>query len=150
MILNYELGFSLTGLILYALQLFPNIIWKIAPPVNDVLNKNSSTRPTLNNIEQVFGILTVVLLIFLINTGVGIYSNFYIGLAIIFLIGYYIAWILYYKGLVNPWLLIIGIAAMPPLYFLFIGFWLNNFVMIIPCIIFGVTHITITYSNYLK
>ena len=147
---NYVFGFSLMGLILYALQLLPNIIWILTSPANNVLTKNSSVYPILNIIEQVFGIMTVVLLILLINKGDGRNSNLYIGLAILFLVGYYIAWIFYYKGVVSPWLLITGIAAMPPLYFLFVGLWMKNYVALIPCVIFGVTHITITCSNYLK
>ncbi|MCE7698202.1 MAG: hypothetical protein K8E24_004990, partial [Methanobacterium paludis] len=147
--INYVFGFSLMGLILYALQLFPNIIWMLAPPANNVLTKNSSAYPILNIIERVFGIMTVALLILLINKGGGINSSLYIGLAILFLVGYYIAWIFYYKGVVSPWLLIIGLAAMPPLYFLFVGLWMENYVVLIPCVIFGITHIKITCSNYL-
>lgn len=147
---NYVLGFSLKGLILYALQLLPNIIWMLAPPVNNVLMENSSVYPILNIIEHIFGIMTVALLILLINKNGMRNSNLYIGLAILFLVGYYIAWIFYYKGVVSPWLLIIGIAAMPPLYFLLAGLWMKNYVVLIPCVIFGVTHITITCTNYLK
>lgn len=110
-----KFGFSLMGLILYVLQLLPNTIWMLAPPANNVLSKNSSAYSILNIIEQFFGIMTVALLILLINRGGGRNSNIYIGLAILFLVGYYIAWVFYYKGVVSPWLLIIGIAAMPPL-----------------------------------
>lgn len=147
---NYVFGFSLMGLILYALQLLPNIIWMLAPPANNALTKNSSAYPILNIIEQVFGIMTVALLILLINKDGGRNSNLYIGLAILFLVVYYIAWIFYYKGVVSPCLLITGIAAMPPLYFLFVGLWMKNYISLIPCVIFGVTHIAITWSNYLK
>jgi hypothetical protein len=92
----------------------------------------------------------VALLILLINKGGKSNRKLYIILAILFLTGYYAAWILYYKGMVSPWLLIIGLAAMPPLYFLFAGLWMRNYVVLIPCVIFGVTHIAITCSNYLR
>jgi hypothetical protein len=147
---SYALGFSLVGLMFYALQLLPNIIWMLAPPANNVLAKNSSPYPILNLIEFVCGITTVALLILLNNQGGGRNSNLYLGLAILFLLGYYIAWVFYYQGGVSPWLFIVGIAAMPPLYFLFVGLWMNNYVALIPCIIFGVTHITITCGTYLK
>jgi hypothetical protein len=147
---NYGFGFSLTGLILYALQLCPNIVWMLAPPANNALAGNSSAYPILTITERVFGIITVALLILLINKSGGKNSSLYIGLAILFLMGYYGAWIFYYRGVVSPWLLIIGIAAMPPLYFLFAGLWLKNYTILAPCIIFGVAHITITCSNYLN
>jgi hypothetical protein len=147
---NYVFGFSLTGLILYVLQLFPNIIWMLIPPANNVLVKNSSLYPIFNIIEQVFGIMTVALLILILNKKGEKNSGIYIGLAIIFLAGYYISWIFYYQGVVSPWLLIIGLAAMPPLYFLFVGLWMKNYIVILPCIIFEIAHIAITCSNYLN
>lgn len=138
------------GLILYALQLFPNVIWMLVPSANNVLAKNSSDYQILNIIEQAFGILTVALLILLVNKDGVRSSNIYIELAVLFLAGYYIAWFFYYKGVVSPWLLIIGIAAMPPLYFFFAALWMRNYIALIPCVVFGVTHIAITCSNYLK
>jgi hypothetical protein len=147
---NIVPGFSLMGLILYALQLLPNIIWAIKPPANNVLSKNSSPNPVVNTIEQVFGIATVVLLVLVVNKSGERGSSLFFGLAILFLIGYYIAWVFYYKGVVSPWLLIIGIAAMPPLYFFFAGLWLENYIALITCAIFGITHIAITCSTYLK
>lgn len=109
----------------------------------------SSAYKTLNIIEGLFGVLTVTLMIFLLNKGEGRNRNFYIGLAVLFLAGYYISWIFYYNGVVAPWLLILGIACMPPLYFFFAGLWMKNYVLLVPCAIFGVTHILITCMNYL-
>lgn len=146
---NYKFGFSLAGLILYVLQLLPNIIWVLAPPVNDALARNSSPYPIMNVIERVFGFMTVVLLILLINKGGRKNSRLYMGLAALFLAAYYISWVLYYKGVVCPWLLVIGLAAMPPLYFIFAGIWMKNYAVIIPGVIFGITHIAITCINYL-
>jgi hypothetical protein len=94
--------------------------------------------------------MTVALLIVLKNKNGGRNSSLYLGLAILFLVGYYSAWIFYFNGVVSPWLLIIGIAAMPPLYFLCAGLWMKNYVALISCIIFGITHIAITCSNYLR
>jgi len=147
---NYAIQFSLMGLILYVLQLLPNIIWLLAPPANNVLTKNSSPYPIMNIMEQVFGIATVAILILIVNKTGERNSNFFLGLAILFLAGYYVAWVFYYMGVVSPWLLIIGIAAMPPLYFFFAGLWLENYVALVLCIIFGIVHIAITCSTYLK
>jgi len=89
---KYRFGFSITGLVLYALQLLPNILWMLAPPANDMLAANSSPYPIFNILEQVFGILTVVLLVLLINKAGGRNSRRHIALAALFLAGYYIAW----------------------------------------------------------
>lgn len=147
---NYGFQFSLVGLLLYGLQLIPNIIWKLIPPANNVLTKNSSDYKILNIIEGLFGMLTVILMVVLISKGEGRNSNIYIGLAILFLAVYYISWILYYNGVVASWLLILGIASMPPLYFFFVGLWMKNYVLLVPCAIFGIVHILITCMTYLR
>ncbi|AWV31584.1 hypothetical protein MHH60_32265 [Paenibacillus sp. FSL H7-0716] len=148
--IKYGFQFSLKGLLLYTLQLLPNIIWMLVPPANNVLTGNSSTHKTLNIIEGLFGVLTVILMVVLINKGEGSNSNLYIGLAVLFLAAYYISWMLYYNGVVAPWLLILGIASMPPLYFFFVGLWMKNYLLLVPCAIFGITHILITSMNFLR
>lgn len=91
----------------------------LVPPANNVLTRNSSVHKILNIIEGLFGVLTVILMVVLINKGEGSNSNLYIGLAVLFLADYYISWILYYNGVVAPWLLILGIACMLAFVFLF-------------------------------
>jgi hypothetical protein len=115
-----------------------------------MLSKNSSANPVLGVVEPLFGILTVAMLILVVNKGGGRNGALYILLAILFLLGYYIAWALYYTGVVSPWVLILGIGAMPPLYFLFVAIWMKNYVALIPCVVFGAAHITVTAVNYLK
>ena len=146
----YRWGFSLLGLGVYALQLLPNIIWMMAPPVNNVLIKNNSPYPILNILEQACGILTVAVLISVINPKNIKGSGLYFSLSMLFILGYYTAWFFYYKGFVNPWLLIVGIAAMPPLYFASSALWLGNYIALIPCTVFGVVHVAITSATYLK
>ena len=113
---GYVIAFSLAGLLLYALQLLPNIIWLAMPPANDVLKHNSSSHAAVNLVEQVFGIATAALLIIVITRAgtEGTNSSWLLLCAAVFLAGYYAAWVLYYRGNVSPWLLVFGIAAMPP------------------------------------
>ncbi|WNS44751.1 hypothetical protein [Paenibacillus sp. MMS20-IR301] len=146
---SYRIQFSLSGLLLYALQLLPNLLWMLVPPANDVLTGNSSAYPLLNITEGSFGVLTVILMVILIRKGEGKNSRVFIRLAGLFLAVYYLAWVLYYNGIVAPWLLILGIALMPPLYFFFTGLWMKNYVLLIPCAVFGITHILITGMNFL-
>jgi hypothetical protein len=145
---SFNIRFSLVGLLLYGLQLLPNIIWKLAPPANNVLSQNASSSNILNFIEGFFGMVTVILMVVNIGRSIERGSNIYIGFAFLFLALYYLSWVLYYSGIVSPWLLILGIAAMPPMYFFFSALWMNNYVLLVPCVIFGVAHIVITSSNY--
>ena len=149
---GYAIAFSLTGLLLYALQLLPNIIWLAMPPANDVLKHNSSPHEYLNLIEQVFGIATVALLVIVITrTGIeGRNSSWLLVCAFVFLVGYYTAWVLYFRGNVAPLLLVVGLAAMPPLYYFFVAGWMKDYFAIVPCAIFGIAHVAITWANYMR
>ena len=149
---TYVIAFSLAGLLLYALQLLPNIIWLAMPPANDVLKRNSSPHAALNLVEQVFGIATVALLIIVISRAgtEGRNSSWLLLCAAVFLGAYYAAWVLYYHGNVSPWLLVLGIAAMPPLYYFFVASWMKDYLALVPCVIFGVAHVAITWSNYVR
>ena len=142
----------MTGLLLYALQLLPNIIWLATPPANDVLKYNSSPHAALNLIEQVFGIATVALLIIVITRAgtEGHNSSVLLVCAAVSLVGYYAAWVLYYRGNVSSWLLVVGIAAMPPLYYLFVAGWMKDYFALVPCVIFGIAHVAITWANYAR
>jgi len=149
---GYAVAFSLTGLMFCALQLLPNVVWLAMPPANDVLKHNSSPHPALNVVEQVFGIVTVALLIIVVGrVGTqGRNGSWLLVGAAGFLAAYYLAWVLYYQGTVSGWLLVLGIAAMPPLYYFFVASWMKNYLALIPCTIFGIAHVTITWSNYMN
>ena len=88
---DYVITFSLTGLLLYALQLLPNVIWLAIPPTNDVLKHNSSPHAALNLVEQFFGFATVALLIIVIRRAgtEGRNSPWLLLCAAFFLAGYY-------------------------------------------------------------
>jgi hypothetical protein len=86
-------------------------------------------------------------LILLVNKNGEKSSIFFLGLAALCLALYYLAWIFYHQGVVAPWLLVGGLAAMPPVYFIFLGLWLKNYPLLISSVIFGITHIAITYAN---
>lgn len=146
---RYKIGVSPAGLIVYALQLLPNLLWLAAPPANDALARNSSPVPLWNILEGIFGAATVALLILLVPRDGGRRSRLFLWAAAAFLLGYYAAWALYYGGNVSPALLILGLAAMPPLYFLSAALRLKNDAAALPCAVFGAIHIAITCSTYL-
>jgi hypothetical protein len=147
---NYTFGFSLTGLVIYLLQLAPNIVWLLRPPASNPMSRNSSPHQLLNAIEHVCGIAIVALLILVVNkTAVPALADTpSLILAALLILGYYASWILYYRGVVAPWLLVFGLAALPPLYFLCAGLWLENYLVVILSIPFLAAHVYITYANF--
>lgn len=147
---KYRFGFSLKGLICFMLVMAPNIIWMIVPPANDILAGNNSAYPLFDIVLNVSQWLMVALLIIFINKEGSNKKRTrkLLGAAAFCLAGYYILWVCYFAGVVNPWSLV-GMAVLPSIYFIFVVSWLRNYIAIIPTVIFGITHIVITCLNYL-
>lgn len=146
---NYRFGFSLKGFLAFMLVMIPNFIWMLVPPVNNELSENNGVF-LLDMIQNISQVLMIALLIILVRKENKVQSRarLYIGLGAFMLVGYYVAWICYFLGFIYPWLLV-SMAIMPVLYFIFIILWLQNYVAIIPSVIFGAVHIAITCLNYL-
>jgi hypothetical protein len=147
---SYRFGFSLKGFVAFMLVMIPNIAWMIAPPVNNPIAGNNALYPIFDIVVSVSQVIMLALLIILIPKESKNEKNIkiYIKLACFCLVGYYVAWICYYTGMVYPWMLV-GMAVLPSIYFISIELWLKNYIAIIPSAIFGITHIAITCSNYL-
>jgi hypothetical protein len=147
---SYRFEFSLKGFVAFILVMIPNIIWMIAPPVNNPIAGNSAVYPVLDIVVIVSQVIMIALLIILIpqEGKKGKSIKIYIELSSFCLVGYYFAWISYYTGLVYPWILV-GMAVLPSIYFISVELWLKNYIAIIPSIVFGITHIAITCSNFL-
>lgn len=147
---NYRIGFSIKGLIIMMLVMIPNIIWAFVPPANNPLANNSTAYPILDIIENGSQIVMFMMLILLVRKDGNGDKNakIYLGLATPFLGCYYVLWIMYFAGCIYP-LALVGMAAFPPIYYFFAALWIRNRIALIPCVIFGIFHIAITYSNYL-
>ncbi|MBK1813252.1 hypothetical protein JHL18_21760 [Clostridium sp. YIM B02505] len=148
---SYRLGFSLKGFVAFMVVMIPNIVWIIAPPVNDPIAGNNALYPIIDILLVASQVIMIALLIIIIpNENMNSKSiKIYFKLACLCLLGYYVSWFCYYTGMVYP-LMLVGMAVLPSIYFILIELWLKNYIAIIPSIIFGITHIAITCSNYIS
>jgi len=149
---NYELEFSIVGFIICWALILPNIVWQIFPPINNLLLINASSYtnyPILNILEWIFRVSIIFLLIFLVNKNKSKNKTSYIIVAIVFLTIYYIFWILYYLGIANLELIILGMVIAPIFYFSFTGLWLKNYILLVPSLLFGIIHLIISSLSYL-
>jgi hypothetical protein len=147
---DYGIGFSLKGLVAFMLVMVPNIIWMIVPPPNNPIAGNNAPSPLLESVLVISQATMIALLIMLIPRGkrAGQGTNIFTGLASICLAGYYGSWIAYYAGIAHPWILV-GMAALPSVYFIAVGLWLQNYVSLVPSVVFAITHTAITCFNFL-
>lgn len=144
--MNYYFGFSIIGLIVFLLAMLPNIFYfiKSAPYASD---KGSSKHLILDILEHgCQGIFLFMLIFILRGQDIEIVCPYTIAMSTM-LILYYSMWILYFKGIINLKVLM-GLAIFPVIYFILAEIWLNNYIAIIPTVIFGIAHVMITYKDY--
>ena len=147
---QYILRFSVTAFVAWMLQLMPPLIRIINPPARDVWRRNYSKNKWINIARRIFQVLTVVLLLFAVNRekGDGVSLNSWLIVAVLLLVVSYAAWIQYLRGKASPFSLIFGIALVEPLYLIAAAQCLNNSLVIIPCLVFGVLQVGITVARF--
>lgn len=144
MLKKYRFGFDIFGLILFLLVMIPNFIWFAVPAPNDVLRTESIT-PIIDVIGSVSQVVFIAAICILIRKDVDkIRLSKLIILSLAMVITYFVGWILYYSGIVNP--IVIALLTIPPcMAFIIYTIDRKNIVATIPAIIFTVCHV-IAYS----
>lgn len=99
--------------------------------------------------EQFFGIFTMFTLVFVVRRDKSVNNLCFFVSAAAALLVYYICWTLYYRGVANPYMFIIGMAVMPVVAFGAFGVWRKNYFVLIPDLIFAVFHLVITCGTFL-
>lgn len=109
---KYRFGFDVAGLILFLLVMVPTFIWMAIPASNDVLRAESVT-PIVDTIGSVCQILFTACLCMIVNKEKSklLFSPWIIT-SIVCVVIYYIGWVLYYAGFVNPWVILL--LTLPP------------------------------------
>lgn len=148
MLKQYRFGFDIFGLLLFLLIMIPNFIWFAIPAPNDVLRAESIT-PIIDGIGSVFQVILIAAICLLKRKGVErIRLSKLIILSLAMVIIYFIGWILYYNGMVNP--IVIALLTIPPcLAFIIYTVDRKNVVAMIPAIIFTVCHVIYGAANYI-
>ena len=135
---NLRIRFYFFGLIMYCLQALPNLLWLIFPPPNDPLAYNYSPYAWLNALEFLSGSGVVASLILLDSKHLE-RKRLFLYLALLCLCVYYIAWIYYFLEFAT-FLVLFSIVLMPPLYFALLALYLQNRIMFVLCVPFGIAH----------
>lgn len=148
MLKKYRFGFDIFGLILFLLVMIPNFIWFAVPAPNDVLRTESIT-PIIDVIGSVSQVVFIAAICILIRKDVDkIRLSKLIILSLAMVITYFVGWILYYSGIVNP--IVIALLTIPPcMAFIIYTIDRKNIVATIPAIIFTVCHVIYGVVNYI-
>jgi hypothetical protein len=143
--LDYSIGFSLKGLIVFLLTMIPNLFYFWLPKTVDRMT-NVKKHPVLDMVEHGCQGIFILLLIFLVSGKASPVLSPYTPLLGIILILYFILWFYFFTGRkILP--ILLGLAILPVIYFILAEIWLHNFPAVIPTAIFGLTHVIITYLD---
>jgi hypothetical protein len=143
--MEYYLGFSWIGLIVFLLPMIPNIFYFVIPAPGGSENKRN-THGILEVIEHGSQGIFIFFLIFVISKQTPEILCAYTIIMATALISYYVLWGFFIIGKANL-VVLLGMAVLPVIYFIFAEIWLHNYLAIIPTIIFGIVHSIITYKN---
>ena len=148
MMKNYKIGFDFFGLLLFLILMLPNFIWFAIPAPNDVLRKASVTT-TIDMIASVCQVLMIMILCFLKHKESGkLRLSPLIVIAIVSCTLYYLSWVAYYTGLVNP-MIILGLTVFPCMSFLFFALDRKKISAIVPISMFTICHVIYGIINFI-
>ena len=145
---KYKLRFDIWGALLFLIIMIPNFIWFAVPAPNDILRQESIT-PIVDTIGSVCQIIFVAALCIVINkerdniriSPLLISSAVCIGL-------YFLGWVLYYNGIVNP-MVIIYLTLPPCVAFILFALDRKNIIALIPAVCFTICHLIYGTVNFI-
>lgn len=142
------MGADVRGLILFAAILLPNLIWFTLPAPNDILRGESQTV-LLDGFASAFQVLTVFFMCAFIRKNAP--KKILIPAAVtisLFVLLYYMAWIVYYRGFIQSAILMILAVAPCAVLIIFSGVRKNAFALI-PAVVFAVCHVSSALINFM-
>ncbi len=144
---RYKLAFDPWGLLLFVLIMLPNLVWFAVPAPRDILRGQSGTE-TLDAVASVCQVLLVAALCGVVNRERGpLRMTALLGSCAVCGLLYYLGWVLYYRGIVYPTVILL-LTAPPCLCFFFYALDRKNFISIFPITAFTICHLLCSYINF--
>lgn len=151
----YWLGFSMIGLIAFAIQEIPYMLMPlIRPESNPIMNMQNEIL-WLERLQGAFGMLSMVLLMLIVREDAPLFSftavreSVLFGCVVAMILLNFVGWAFYYLGYQYGWLIVISQFAAVPLYYLFIGLWQRNFWLAGTAVPFFIIHTINGYFHFI-
>lgn len=137
---------NIYGGIVVALMLIPNIIFAI----KNKEQKPNKSKKIINIIEQISRYACIILMVlpfFVWEFGFSPLEFMFVYIIgnVILLILYYIFWGLYSKRMAGKYAIVL--AVIPTLIFIVSAISVKHWALLVTAVIFGVSHIYVTYTN---
>lgn len=143
---DYYLDIFLLCIVAILIQKLPYIIVPFIELNSNPIIERKESSVVLNIFEKIFGILSIAFLVLFVKENDKWFSRndlsekifFFVAAALI--AANLIAWVFYFNGFQSIPLMIVCLFAAVPLYYLFIGLWRKNYLLVISSVIFFVIH----------
>ena len=150
---NQYLGFWILGLILFALQEAPYMVMPLFDFENNPIMNMQESSVILEILEKILGSLCIAVMIFVVqenaslfSVGNGISKVGFISAIVILLLNFF-GWGLYFNGYQSLGVMMFFIVVLPPLYYVCIGLWRENWILLVTGGIFEIVHFVHVYGN---
>lgn len=148
---NHWLGIWFLGLAFFFVQEIPYMIMPLFRlDTNPIMNMQTEFI-ALDILEKIFGSLSIAVMLLIVNSATkwfslsGIYERIsFIGVVAAISLNF-LGWGLYFGGYQSVAIMTVFLVAMPPLYYVAIGLWRKNYVLVG----FGVLFLVFHFSNAL-
>lgn len=147
------IGFWLFGLVLFALQEVPYMVMPLFELENNPIMNMQESSVVLDICEKVSGSLCIAIMTFVVRenavlfrVGSGICRAGFV-LAIVVLLLNFAGRGFYFSGHQSFGMIMFFIVVLPPLYYVCIGLWRENWMLLVTGIVFGVVHFVHVYGN---
>ena len=140
------LGFWALGLLLFALQEIPYMVMPLFHLETNPIMNMTETSAALDICEKVLGSLCIALMVFVVHRDSVLFSiapgreRLFFSLAVVLLLANYAGWALYFAGYQSPFVMMLFIVALPPLYYVAIGLWRQNIPLTVAGAVFLAVH----------
>jgi hypothetical protein len=104
-------------------------------------------------IEKICGVVSIVLLLFLVRSDANRFSltgkkeAAFFAVAMLAVLGYFIGWVFYWNGNHSPALILGALVALPPIHYAFLGPWRGNTPLTVMGAVFLAAHLSNVWNN---
>lgn len=152
---NHWLGIWFLALALFAVQEIPYMIMPLFHLDTNPIMEMQTKYLALDILEKIFGSLCIAVMLLIVNSETRWFSLKDIsertGFArvVVTILLNYIGWGLYFGGYQSVAIMIIFLVVMPPLYYISIGLWRKNYILVVIGGLFFIFHLSNALTSLL-
>ena len=150
---NQYLGFWILGLACLVIQEIPYMLMPLFQlETNPIMNMQESSV-FLNLCEKALGSLCIFFMIFIVHKNAVLFSvtkkseKVFFSLTVAVLLTNFIGWGLYVTGYQTMFVMMFFIVLLPPLYYVLIGSWRKNTILMVAGGVFFIAHVIHVFGN---